>query len=400
MGGEERVALLGSSAPSHYSHLSETLSPPPEDRRQNTKLRSNSVCVFSQAEEEVVFTSYGPVVLQEADSPRLSRSPLVGWLLAVLSGLLFTGNNFLVKYYSIGATDMLLVRSTLQTLLMAVIIGNDTTRLRQILKYCFPVLTKRPFLPSKKLDGVLVVSQGVLGGLRTLFQFACVLYLPLGDALTIVFTEPLWTLLLSRIFLGIKISFWKIFFGCLLICGMVLCIQPPVLFPSPCHEEDRSSNSSDGHSLNENYYLGVLLALGTALTGSLANVSIAKCDRVSSKVMVFYSGLGGVFIALICIVFDQESKVEFNILLTEAATWPLLLLLGLMGILGYFSLTRSLRLIPPTTVAVLRAMEIILAYVVQVICRLIVIETSTRLDRQDQKSRGIGWERFKADQQN
>ena len=135
MGGEERVALLGSSAPSHYSHLSETLSPPPEDRRQNTKLRSNSVCVFSQAEEEVVFTSYGPVVLAEEDTPRLSRSPLVGWLLAVISGLLFTGNNFLVKYYTIAATDMLLIRSALQTLLMAVIIGNNNTQTGWSSKY-------------------------------------------------------------------------------------------------------------------------------------------------------------------------------------------------------------------------------------------------------------------------
>ena len=214
--------------------------------------------------------------------------------------------------------------------------------------------------------------------------------MPLGDALTIVFTEPLWTLLLSRIFLGIKISFWKILFGCLLICGMVLCIQPPVLFPPSSTEEDPSSNSTTGgHSFadfltgrrlgqtegNEDYYLGVLLALGTALTGSMANVSIAKCERVSSKVMVFYSGLGGVFIALICILFDQESKVNFNILLREETSWPLLLLLGLMGILGYFSLTRSLRLIPPTTVAVLRAMEIILAYIVQVILVFISSET-------------------------
>ena len=37
-----------------------------------------------------------------------------------------------------------------------------------------------------------------------------------------------------------------------------------------------------------------------------------------------------------------------------------------MGIIGYFSMTRSLRLIPPTTVAVLRALEIILAYIAQV----------------------------------
>ncbi len=33
---------------------------------------------------------------------------------------------------------------------------------------------------------------------------------------------------------------------------------------------------------------------------------------------------------------------------------------------GYYAMTRSLQLIPPTTVAVLRALEIILAYVAQV----------------------------------
>ena len=122
------MPLLGSSAPSHYSHLSETLSPAPvREKTRPRLLRSNSVCVFTdQEEEEVVFTSYGPVVLQDDDTPRLSRSPLVGWLLAVISGILFTGNNFLVKYYTIRATDMLLVRSAMQTLLMAVIIGNKT----------------------------------------------------------------------------------------------------------------------------------------------------------------------------------------------------------------------------------------------------------------------------------
>ena len=127
MRGEERISLLGSSAPCNYSHLSETLSPPPVREKIKLRLRSNSVCVFTdEEEEEVVFTSYGPVVLQDEDTPRLSRSPLVGWLLAVISGILFTGNNFLVKYYTIRATDMLLVRSAMQTLLMAVIIGNNT----------------------------------------------------------------------------------------------------------------------------------------------------------------------------------------------------------------------------------------------------------------------------------
>ena len=201
-----------------------------------------------------------------------------------------------------------------------------------------------------------MVLQGLFTGLRILFTFSSVLYMPLGDALTIVFTEPLWTILLSRIILSIKISAWKILFGCLLVCGMVLCVQPPLLFPA----------GDVGH-VGRQYYLGVLLALGTAIMGAMANVCIARCERVSSNVLVFYSGLGGLLIAFICTGFDEKNKIIFDISAVDVTTWLLLCLVGLTGMVGHFSLTRSLRLIPPTTVAVLRSLEIVLAYIVQVI---------------------------------
>ena len=114
------------------------------------------------------------------------------------------------------------------------------------------------------------------------------------------------------------------------------------------------------------YYLGVLLAVSTAVTGATANVIIAKCEKVSSSIMVFYSGLGGVFLALIFSIFDEENRIIFNITSISLNQWLILTMLGTMGIVGYFSMTRSLQLIPPTTVAVLRAMEIILAYIAQV----------------------------------
>ena len=193
-----------------------------------------------------------------------------------------------------------------------------------------------------------------------MFQFACVRYMPIGDALTIVFTEPLWTLVLSKLVLKIRVGLWKIGFGISLILGMVLCIQPPFIFPSTTSTEDDSKNS------NEDYYFGVGLALSTAVAGSMANVAIAKCEKVSSKVMVFYNGIGGVILALICSYYDHENSIVFSITTITLNTWLLLGLLGVSGILGYFSMTRSLRLIPPTTVAVLRALEIILAYFAQV----------------------------------
>ena len=125
----EGSPLLGSSAPCYYSHLPGTGLDHIDKRTHTPRLRSNSVAVCTE-EEDVVFTSYGPVVLQEQGR---TRSWLLGWILAILSGILFTANNFLVKYYTIEAVDMLLVRSGLQTVLMAFII----------------LVTKRSFSPQR-----------------------------------------------------------------------------------------------------------------------------------------------------------------------------------------------------------------------------------------------------------
>jgi drug/metabolite transporter (DMT)-like permease len=54
--------------------------------------------------------------------------------------------------------------------------------------------------------------------------------MPLGDALTLVFTEPLWTIILSKLVLRIRIGWWKTLFGMILISGMVLTIQPDFMF--------------------------------------------------------------------------------------------------------------------------------------------------------------------------
>merc|ERR1719283_234930 len=289
------------------------------------------------------------------------------------------------------ALEMLLIRSLLQT--VVVLVGL--------------LSAKSHLLPTSTKDRVLVISQGLLSGVRVFLQFACLSFMPLGDALTLVFTEPLWTIILSKI---------------------VLTIQPPFIFPQPSQDGNQVSfntttddpltsvtledyvysvnsptSSSVIHDLNEQtesnngnklsqlvkitgidkiklhrsdtpgddvyaegtYYIGAILALGTAIVGSTANVIIAKCERVSSSVMVFYSGLGGVILAFAFSIMDPANRIIFNITAVPYDEWLILLMLGGSGLLGYYSMTRSLQLIPPTTVAVLRALEIILAYVAQ-----------------------------------
>ena len=48
---------------------------------------------------------------------------MLGGFLAILSGILFTAGNFFVKYFTIDAIEMLMIRSLLQVAIMALVIG-------------------------------------------------------------------------------------------------------------------------------------------------------------------------------------------------------------------------------------------------------------------------------------
>jgi len=309
--------------------------------------RTDSVTIFAEEEdgEHVTATSYGPVLL--ASKQRAGGSWALGWFLAIISGVLFTTNNFFVKFLEIDAVEVLLMRSGLQ----AGVLG---------------VLLVRPggagLLPAGGATRALVGLQGLCSGARVLLQLACLAHLPLGDALTLIFTEPLWTLLAARAVLGTRVGPWKAAFSLLLLTGMLLCIQPPCIFGGRQEAEPTQPPAAEGQA--STYSLGAVLALGSAITGAAANVIIARCDQVSSTTMVFHSGVGGVVLALLTGLSDPHWS-GFAIGSISSSQWVVLVVLGLAGVTGYFALTRSLQLVPPTTVAVLRAMEIILAYLVQ-----------------------------------
>jgi len=340
--------------------------------------RTDSLTIFAESEdgEDVTSTSYGPVVVASRQLRDNNHMP-VGWFLAIISGLLFTTNNFFVKLLEMDAAEVLLVRSALKTVVLGLLLSAPGA----------PSL-----LPSSWSDCIFTWLQGICSGVRLLLQLACLHYLPLGDALTLIFTEPLWTVAASKLVLGTRIGPWKFCFALVLLTGMFLCIQPPFLFGARPEEggqndvvngtnsisNSTSNNQGSGsnnhdidpdkkeHTQFENlYFVGAGLALGSAVTGAASNVLIAKCHQVSSSVMVFYSGVGGVFLSILSGFSDPSNRILFHITTITTSQWVVLGVLGVAGVLGYFCLTRSLQLIPPTTVAVLRAMEIIISYLIQ-----------------------------------
>ena len=100
----------------------------------------------------------------------------------------------------------------------------------------------------------------------------------LGDAMTIIYTAPIFTMVFSLIFLRIRQGIWKIFFALILMIGVILVIRPPFLFPH--HLENLQLRSTDQtlviefitkNDQNINW-IGVAICIGAASCTGLMNV--------------------------------------------------------------------------------------------------------------------------------
>ena len=230
--------------------------------------------------------------------------------------------------------------------------------------------------------------------IRQTVAYRCLAFLPIGDALTIIFTEPLFTVLLSLLFLRVRIGVWKAALCAGLAAGMILCVQPPFIFSqhhfdiSDIDGDDEEGNSNATASWNishlvlgvmppseepvtpfgANYYFGVILAMGCAVCGSLCNITISRVGSdVSSTGLVFYSGLGGVAVAILGSLADRQvDRVVGAIGSFSVDSWIILVTVSAVGIVGYLCYTASLKSVSPTSVSVLRSQEIVLAYFCQV----------------------------------
>ena len=91
-------------------------------------------------------------------------------------------------------------------------------------------------------------------------------YMTVPDALCIVFSCPVVTIILSAIFLGDKLTVFKIIAGLQLLIGVILVCKPPFLFGTT------GTIPNGGH---DSYYLGVMLAVTACLSGGSMNVMVS-----------------------------------------------------------------------------------------------------------------------------
>ena len=244
--------------------------------------------------------------------------------------------------------DTLFIRSLIQTPLLILFVkirrknlfvlefSEDTTSVETLKKYC------------------VLIGQGFLAGLNMICLYLGVLYIPLGDALTIIYTAPIFTMIFSYIFLRTRQGFWKIFLATLLMIGVILVIRPPLIFsqnPPKSKETNQTFMAGENKSrmkIETFHWTGVAMSLGAFCIVGLMNVLINYLKEVDSGTVYFWNGFMSLFCSFTFLSFDQKSQIFFNMKNVDLETVGKLAALASIGICSNWMSTITYQLLEPT----------------------------------------------------
>lgn len=243
-------------------------------------------------------------------------------VLMLLAMLLLPGIDAIAKWLSstISSGQVAWSRFFFQTLLM----------LPLYLRTRGPFLT--PALPLHALRGALIAF-------ATLLFFSALKYLPLADAISIFFVEPLILTLLGALFLGEPVGWRRLAAVAAGFAGSLIVIRP--------------SFSVLG--------LPALLPLGTALCFALYLILTRKLAQSEyPERMQFYAGVFGGIVMSIALAAGQVADVAvLTLVWPDLWQWLLLAGLGVIATAGHLLVAHALRRAPAGMLAPFQYVEII-----------------------------------------
>ena len=311
------------------------------------------------------------------------KSRLLGICLSFCSVFMLLIHNTIVQYYHLHFNDVLLVRVMLQTIFCIILlwmrgesvwikdvdIGKNIHQIRAIL-----------------------FSYGFFGAVFAITNYIAIYYMPLGDAMTIILSSVLPTIILAAIFLNEKIRLCKLLCTILVITGLLLVIWPPFLFPDRNEVmTNLSTNKSTELGLNQTlfeninssfitinsrshyYYIGAFAAficmISSATFRILMKVLVQNKTTSSFGIPLFYTSMANFILTLVLPAFGGDQRILFpsaQVQKYNVEQWIGLFVQAILGIAQYSARFMAIKLISPTLVSFIRTSEIILAYIVQV----------------------------------
>jgi S-adenosylmethionine uptake transporter len=185
------------------------------------------------------------------------------------------------------------------------------------------------------------IARGVLMASATVFFFSALKYMPIADAISIFFVEPMILTLLGGLLLGEPVG-WRRYAACAVgFGGALIVIQP---------------------SFDELGWISAL-PLGTALCFALYLVlTRSMAPKVDPFAMQAYSGISGaVFIALVLCAFEGSSDITFDPVWPSAYAVQLLIAVGLAATFAHMLVVYAFRFAPASVLAPIQYLEIVSA---------------------------------------
>lgn len=153
-------------------------------------------------------------------------------------------------------------------------IDNDTNFHNEIPKRFFGCRTNFPFLAMRGLVGAAAMDM----------FYASLRLLSLGDAVSLLFTNPAITAAIAAIFLKETLR-WPGIAGCVSsLVGMILVVRPPVIFGND--SDQKSLNVDDDENLSRNRLYGCLFGISSAVLAAGAYYAIRLIGQKESSLTI------------------------------------------------------------------------------------------------------------------
>jgi drug/metabolite transporter (DMT)-like permease len=220
-------------------------------------------------------------------------------------------------------------------------------------------------LGLSKVQIIALVGRSIAGTLSLTCGFFAFTLLPLGDASSLIFTSPILTFILARIFLKEAIGIFELVCGLISLIGVCLISKPKFLFGTdfPLLNATMNTTFNEKGGIDEKQHLlGVVAALSAALASAGAYVFVRKLGDVKAETVVgsfmFTAFWVNAILSLLTNTFTFPSTV------TQVAY---IIGIGFCGFFGQIMMTRGFALVEAGVASVMRNVDIVMAYVWSVI---------------------------------
>ena len=257
-----------------------------------------------------------------------SRVPFAMSLM-VIAMLIIPGMDIIAKWlatrFEMAPASITFSRFLVQIVLMALLI----------------VIRTKSFRVSVQ-NSMFNILRGLLIGAASMLFFISVKYMPVADAISIFFVEPIFVMFLSWIFLKERVGWRRLLAAIVGFGGALLVIQP---------------SFSEFGSVS-------LLPLCTAILFAFYLILTRKygVDDDPMK-MQFFSGIGGVLFCATAIGFGEIVGIEDlkYTLPTQIQVFGLLFLIGVIATLGHLMIVLAFSMAPASILAPFQYVEIVSA---------------------------------------